>query len=634
MDLRLDPSASMAFVQAGLDRRDIDLRLVSSDDRDKRMSNLSRAYRVNLTVLALVALFTGAFLVFTAVGLSVTRQQSHLALLSVLGASPSQIAMLVVMQGVLTSAIGGVIGCVLGLGLAQLLLSLVGGDLGAGYFSQANPSLDIDLMVLAGFWMLAVATGVVASLAPARTAAWSSTVDQLRMGAAERALAPLAKPFLALVLLALSMVLLLMPPIGGLPIAAYASIACLLLAGVAAMPWLIKAVFGFIAARLGHASASHTLAIWRLAQSPASSAGLIAGVVAAVSLTVAMAVMVASFRDSVAHWLDQILPADVYTSSQGMMDHPGFSPEAMRAVQDIAGVARYEFSRQQPILMAPDRPEVLVMARPLGRDDPARELPLTGPWVATPEPRVFASEAMADLYGWKPGGSYTMALAAKPPVTVWLAGIYRDYGRQHGSIVMNMSDFEYMTGDTRRTAMALWLAPEARADQVVEALRASIPEMREMKFMSAADIRALSLKIFDRSFTLTYALELAALVVAIVAVATGFAGQAMIRLKEFALLAHLGQPTGERFWLIARESSMLLVVAVIWGSMLGVLMSQILIHRVNPQSFHWTMESSFPVVAIAALAIAVVSIGVAAAAFAAGRGLKEGQLKLALQQDW
>lgn len=634
LDLRLSESASVRAMDGKLADMGVALRTVSSDDRDRRMSNLSRAYRVNLTVLALVALFTGAFLVFTAVGLSVIRQQSQLALLSVLGASPAWVASLVIMQGAVVSGIGGAFGCALGLGLAKLLLSLVGGDLGAGYFSAANPALDIDVIALAGFWMLALGIGVAASMAPARAATRGQAADQLRTGAAERMLVPMAKPWPAMLLMVASIALLGVPPIGGLPIAAYASIACLLLAGVVVMPWLIKAVFGVMAKRMQRAMPSTLFAAWRLSQSPASAAGLVAGVVAAISLTVAMAVMVASFRDSVARWLDQILPADVYTSTQGMIDHPGFSAKAMDAVKDIAGIARFEFSRHQPVLMAADRPEVLIMARPLPKDDPARGLPLTGAVAATPTPRVFASEAMADLYGWQLGQSYALPIAGRSSTTVWLAGIYRDYGRQHGSIMMDIGDFEAMTGDARRTALAIWLDAGVRPDQVMGALRRSIPEMQDMKFMSAADIRALSLKIFDRSFVLTYALELAALIVAIFSVATGFAGQALIRQKEFALLAHLGQPKRQRLSLMVKESAMLLALASVWGSLLGVVMSQILIHRVNPQSFHWTMESSFPWPAILALALAVIIIGAVAAALATARSLGDRALKLALQEDW
>jgi len=63
--------------------------LLTEPDREVReMSNLSRAYRVNLNVLALVALFTGGFIVFASISLLTMRLSPMLALLNVLGASP------------------------------------------------------------------------------------------------------------------------------------------------------------------------------------------------------------------------------------------------------------------------------------------------------------------------------------------------------------------------------------------------------------------------------------------------------------------------------------------------------------------------------------------------------------------
>lgn len=639
MDLRLIEGASPQALGESLASLAPGLRLVMADDRQRRMSNLSRAYRVNLSVLALVALFTGAFLVFTTVTFSVLRQHTQLALLGVLGASPRWIIALVQSQALLVCAVGGALGIAMGLGLAKVLLVFVGGDLGAGYFSKAVPAIEFSWRAMLGFWLLAVLVGLLAGWFPSKRASGQTPIEQLRQGAAERMLAPLAKPSLAIGLGIASLGLAFAPAIDGLPLAGYASIACLLSAGVAALPWLVKAAFGLAASLLSQrvrVNASVMFAIWRIAQAPVSAAGLISGVVAAISLTIAMVVMVASFRDSVAQWLDQILPADLYTSSQGMASQSGFSEQSQRKVAQIAGVARYEFNRHQPVLVRPDWPEVIVMARPLPRNNPAEGVPLTGPLIDSGQrPMVFASEAMRDLYGWRPGASYALSLASNaPPVELYVAGIYRDYGRQHGSIMMDIADFFALTGDQRKTSLALWLAPDAKPEQVTEQLRLEIPEIREMKIMSAQEIRALSLKIFDRSFALTYALELAALLVAVFSVATGFAGQALIRSKEFALMSHLGQSPGQRRGVIAIESLALLGLGVAWGVALGFAMSQVLIHRINPQSFHWTMESVIPIFAVVALAAAVVLIGATSALWAAGRGLVARRLSLALREDW
>jgi putative ABC transport system permease protein len=639
LDLRLQESVNTASISEPLAAIAPGLKLVLADDRERRMSNLSRAYRVNLSVLALVALFTGAFLVFTTVTFSVLRQQTQLALLGVLGASPRWLSLLVQAQAVVVCAVGGAIGIAAGLGLAKGLLVFVGGDLGAGYFSKSVPLLEFSWWDMFGFWLLAILVGVLAGWFPARRARGNTPIDQLRQGAAERLLTPLTRPWLPIALAFVSLGLAFAPAVDGLPLAGYASIACILLAGVAFLPWLVRVVFQGLAGLLSkrsHVNSSVLFANWRIAQAPASAAGLIAGVVAAISLTVAMVVMVASFRDSVGRWLDQILPADLYTSSQGMVNQSGFDAQAQRAVVQIQGVARYEFNRQQTVLVRPDWPEVVVMARPFPRSNPAEGVPLTGPLTDLGKrPLVFVSEAMRDLYGWQPGSSYSLALSSTAlPALLHVAGIYRDYGRQHGSIMMDISDFAAITGDDRKTSLAIWLKPDAKPEQVVEQLRRDIPEMRDMRVMTAQDIRALSLKIFDRSFALTYALELAALLVAVFSVATGFAAQTLVRAKEFAVMAHLGQSNHQRRGVITVESLALLSLGVVWGSLLGFAMSQVLIHRVNPQSFHWTMESIVPMMPILLLALAVVGTGAISALWAAGNGLASTRLSVALREDW
>ena len=649
LDIQLVDGASLQDLAEALEHSNLDLKLVTADDRDRRMSNLSRAYRVNLSVLALVALFTGAFLVFTTISFSVLRQQSQLALLSVLGAGRTWLFGLVLTQALLVSAIGGLLGIGLGLGLASVLLRVMGGDLGAGYFSTTVPQLDIDVSILLGFWLLSLVVGAVAGYFPARAATAGSPVLQLRAGATERMLKPVLNARIAVGLALVSMVLTLIPPVDGLPIAAYLSIAFLLFAGLALMPSLVNQFFSWMARSLlrGHTRAispSFTLALWRLAQAPASAAGLIAGVVAALALTVAMVVMVASFRDSVTQWLDKVLPADLYASlsrsdlNQALIDDPAL----IQAITAVPGISRLEFTLQQKILFRPDQPEVMLIARPIPANRAAQVLPVTGNLSTQPKqakaplPEVFVSEAMRDLYGWKPAEIHALPVKGRTGeyIPVWVAGVFRDYGRQHGSVMMDIASYQALTQDTRRTDIALWLTSDTSPSVVLERLRTQFHQFKALEFRSSTDLRALSLRIFDRSFAMTYALEVAALLVALFTVAAGFAGQALLRQKEFALVQQLGQSSAQLTQWITYESGLLLALAACWGTVLGLLMSQILIHRVNPQSFHWTMETSMPVVAIVVLILFTVMLGMLAAVWAAKRNLNSERLALSLREDW
>jgi len=161
-----------------------------------------------------------------------------------------------------------------------------------------------------------------------------------------------------------------------------------------------------------------------------------------------------------------------------------------------------------------------------------------------------------------------------------------------------------------------------------------MPALAQLKWISASDIRQLSLRIFDRSFAMTYALEAAALFVALFSVAAGVTGQLILRRREFGVLAHLGMSESDRWRLVSWEVGLLLGVAVGWASLLGGLISQILIHKVNPESFHWTMQTHFAVGQWLLISVLLLAIGVLTARWAARQGLDPKRLAESLRADW
>ena len=605
------------------------------EKRVQRMSNLSRAYRVNLNVLALVALFTGAFLVFAAVGLSAVRQRPQLALMSVLGADDGWIRDTVMAQGLAVAALGSALGVIAGLGLARGLLAAFGGDLGGGYFPGIRPQLVIDTPVLAGFAMLGVAVGGIASWIPAREAVSARPVEALRGGSTEAALARLARRGPALWLLAAAAVFLMLPPIGGLPLPAYVAIACMLLAAIAAVPWLVARVFSLLARALGRRDLRQPaiwLALLRLAQAPGQAAGVIAGVVASFALTVAMIIMVASFRLAVADWLTVVLPADLYGRVPPGAAHGAISPALQERIAALPGVTRAEFSRAIDLSLDASRPTVALLARSFDPAAPQARLPLTGPAlpIAPDVVPIYVSEAMVGLYGFTIGSAARLPIS---PQTFRVAGVYRDYGRQHGSVTIARDHYRRITGDATVNDMALWVGAATNSTQVIAALIQAEPALAAADFRSASDLRALSLRIFDRSFALTYLLEIAALAVALFGVASSYAAQALARAREFGVLRHLGVSRREILVQVGLEGGLLSGLGALWGAFTGWVIGLVLIHWVNPQSFHWTMETRLPAGLIAASAAALALSGALAAALAVRAATAAGPLG-ALKEDW
>ncbi len=644
IDVRLMAGADRAAFIASL-RLSANITAAEPGDAAQRVSKLSRAYRVNLTVLALVALFTGAFLVFSVLSLSVAKRTQQFALLGVLGLTGRQRLLLVLYESLLLGAIGSAAGIVLGTVLAALALQLLGGDLGGGYFAGVTPSLQWDSAAALAYGAAGLLAAAVGGWWPARAAQRLPPAQALKgLGAAPR---PVRTHWLSAALIATGALLALTPPVAGIPLAAYLSVALLLVGGITALPWLIGLLYDRLALLLSRRALA-LLAVERARRVRESAAVAVSGVVASLSLAVALTVMVASFRDSVTRWLDVVLPADLYVrtaTATGASDTVYLMPEFVQSVARLEGVQRVAAQRSSPLLLDPARPPVTLLARTL---DPARSLPLLGEPLPVPPGQVaiYVSEAMVDLYGARPGTLFAPLSQSLGPLAqteqaqgalFFVAGVWRDYVRQFGAIAIDQREFQRLTGDARINDLALWLVEGAEPEPVQQAIRAIAERLTRsadlIEFASSQQLRAFSLMIFDRSFAVTYWLQAVAIGIGLFGVAASFSAQVLARRKEFGLLAHLGLTRRQILAVVAGEGAAWTAMGAIAGLALGLAVSLVLVHVVNPQSFHWTMDLVLPWARLLALCAAVLLAGTLTA-WLAGRAAAGRDAVLAVKEDW
>ena len=654
IDLRLKPGTNRtAFIQSL--QLPPDITAAEPGDAAERVSNLSRAYRVNLTVLALVALFTGAFLVFSVLSLSVAKRAQQFALLGVLGLTGRERLSLVLVESCVLGVLGSLLGLMLGTGLAAVALRVLGGDLGGGYFAGVAPTLQFSWLAAGGYGALGTAAAVVGGWWPARAA--QKMPEALTLKGLGAAPAPGNGHWLSIILIAIGALFASAPPVFGIPLAAYLSVALLLVGGITALPWGVALLYDFVAPWVAH-QLLPLLAVERARRVRASAAVAVSGVVASLSLAVALTVMVASFRDSVTSWLDVVLPADVYlrtaspAGGAAALDTVYLTPALVNAIGQVKGVKRISTLRTTSLTLDASNPPVALVSRDIA--DPAKVLPLVGNPLPVPAGHIgiYVSEAMVDLYGARPGAAFErfsvsfMPLAnvnraqAAPDLIAnrfYVAGVWRDYARQFGAVVMAKTDFERLTGDTRVNDLALWLTPGAVASDVEQAVRAVADQTagagRLLEFASTREIRAISLKIFDRSFAVTYWLQGVAIAIGLFGVAASFSAQVLARRKEFGLLAHLGLTRRQILTVVAGEGAAWTLIGSIAGLTLGLAVALVLVHVVNPQSFHWTMDLVLPWLRLLALCGAVVLAGTVTA-WLAGRAAAGKDAVLAVKEDW
>jgi putative ABC transport system permease protein len=646
LDVRLAPGARQEEVMAALGAG-ADVRAAAPDEAALRMARLSQSYRVNLSVLSLVALFTGGFLVFSVQSLAVAKRIPQLALLGVLGMDARQRRALVWTDSLAVGLAGALAGLALGTALAQAALRALGGDLGSGTLSDATPRLHWSATAALAYAALGLASAFAGGWWPARAAQAIAPAQSLKgLSSAGGGGAPAR---VGLGLIALAGALALLPPWQAIPWGAYAGVGVLLLGGISLVP---QAVALLLRGLRGARDPVASLALARALDQRHTATAAVAGVVASLSLVVALSVMVTSFRDSLVTWLDQVLPADLYVRPPpAAAEGPSFlAPQVLAAAQG-AGVARVRAERLGALTLAPEQPEATLIARdlPPGADTP--ELPWIVAPAGAPPPGllpVYASEVLAALQRLHRGDVIELPLPPHPgatvppaPVRAVVRGIWRDYARQQGALLMDRADWLRLTGDERTSGLALWLsegsAPSDTAPSAVtarlQAAQAGAGLAAPLEISSSRQLHDYSLRIFDRSFAVTRWLQGVALAIGLAGIAASFSAQVLARRREFGTLQHLGFTRRQVLTLVAAEGALWSAVGAVLGLALGLAVSVVLVKLVNPQSFHWTMQMSVPGIDLLGLGLSVVAAG-ALTAWASGHAAAGRDVVRAVKEDW
>ncbi len=654
IDVRLAPGARQEAVMAVLNAGP-DVRAAAPDEAALRMARLSQSYRVNLSVLSLVALFTGGFLVFSVQSLAVAKRIPQLALLGVLGMSGRQRRTLVWADSLLVGVLGGVAGLALGTGLAAAALRALGGDLGSGTLGSTTPHLQWSALAALAYGALGVASAFAGGWWPALAAQGLAPAQSLKgLSNASGGNWPAAA---GLALIALAGALALVPPWHAIPWGAYACVGVLLLGGISLVPQVVSLLLkGFRGARNPVAA----LAVARAVDQRHTATAAVAGVVASLSLVVALTVMVSSFRDSLIAWLDDVLPADLYVRPlPGASEGPVFLAPAVVAAASGPGVRQVRAERLLPITLAPEQPDATLLAR----DAVAGAAVPVLPWIVAPDAApppagsanvlsVYPSEVLAALQHLRKGDVIALPLpprrgtGATPPgpsvvVQAVVRGIWRDYARQQGALLMARADWLRLTGDDRVSDMAVWLtdtpgeagATGASAAAVIARIRAASPPDTPIDVSTASQLRAVSLRIFDRSFAVTRWLQGVALAIGLAGIAASFSAQVLARRREFGTLQHLGFTRRQVLTLVASEGALWSAVGAVLGLLLGLAVSVVLVKVVNPQSFHWTMQMSVPPGTLLALGLGVIVAG-ALTAWGSGHAAASRDVVRAVKEDW
>jgi putative ABC transport system permease protein len=633
IDLRLRPGNDVDVFRRALGR-DLPagvLAIAPQVERDRAIS-VTRAYRVNLNMLALVALWTGAFLVFSTQSLSVLRRRRSLALLRALGVTRGQLQRALIGEGAALGVAGSLLGVILGLAIATAILRFLTGDLGNGQLRAVGASMRAAPLPMLAFFVMGTVVASIGAWLPARAAARQPPARSLKGGDGDYAVVARASAYSGVALLGLGAALSQLPPVRGLPLFGYAAIAALLFGAVMLVPTLT--VKGLRLAPRTHRIVLDT-AVAQLRENVGLSTLSLASIIVSFSLMVAMAIMVYSFRVSFDHWLGKLLPADMQLRVPFGSDTEYWPAAEQAKLAAAAGVSRIEFRRTRQLLLDPARAPVTLIARGTTAAQAADELPLLRsdklPLPSKAEP-AWISEALQDLYGYKIGAPIDLPLAGRTQ-RFTVAGIWRDYARSSGSIVISRRAYMAATGDGSANEGSIWLKAGASAVLTEAALRAQFARGDSLEILTSTALRERSLQIFDRAFAITYALEAIAVIIGLTGVSFAASSTALARRAEFGMLRHIGMLRRQVVGMLASEGILTSAFGVVYGLVLGTALSLVLVFVVNRQSFNWSIDLAIPAWQLAILSVTLVAAAAITATWS-GRAAMSKDAVQAVREDW
>ncbi len=578
--------------------------ILPADGRTRTAEEMTRAFRLNLTALSLLALVCGVFLIYNTMTFSVVQRRGIIGTLRALGATRREVFALVLGEGLAVAVLGTAAGLASGVFLGRGLVRLVTRTINDLYFVVSVRELSVPAATLVTGAALGIGATLFAALVPAFEATQApprAVLTRSFLEARLRRLLPRATALGAgLLLLGAALLGLsgraLVPSFGGL-FSVILGFAFLAPGATVLLMSLLRRPMGALLGILGRMAARGVIA------SLSRTAVAIAALVIAVSVTIGIGVMVESFRETVVRWLDASLQADVYVavpSRAGGFGGGRLDPEVARRAAALPGVERANLIRRVEI-PSPNGPVRLVA---VGTDSHGlRSFTLKEGRAAEVWPAfqrggaVLVSEPFSSRTGLKRGDAVRLR-TARGERDFPVAGIHYDYASDRGIVLMSRATYLRYWNDPSLSGFSLDLAPGADADRLIDSLRALTPGKKEsgqaLAIQSTGALKRLSLEIFDRTFLITGVLRLLAGMVAFLGVLSSLMALQLERSRELGVLRANGLTPGQVWQLTTSQTGLMGLAAGLLSLPVGLTLAAIMIYVVNRRSFGWTIHMQVP----------------------------------------
>ncbi|MEM7113765.1 MAG: FtsX-like permease family protein [Chloroflexota bacterium] len=614
IDLIVDDDATLATIEAILPTQ---ARIETAASQQNAIQQMTAAFTLNLTALSLLALIVGMFLIYNTVTFSVVQRRPLFGVLRCLGVTQSQLFTLIVAEATILGFVGALLGVGLGVILGQGTVRLITQTINDLYFVVNVQGVAIDPGILLRGLIIGTIAAVLAAIIPAWEAMRTPPQTTLRRSSQENRIRQIL-PWLLLVWAVLTAVGIgLLAVRGGGVATAFGGLFSIVI-GAALLTPPITAVSMRILTPIGQRLLGilGQMAPRDIGRSLSRTSVAIAALMTAVSVIVGVSIMIGSFRNTVVQWLGQTLQADIYISPPGVSaNRPAGSidPDIIAAVNEWPGVTLVSAARPVSAFVPSLDREVGLVAADIdvsqGNRPYAWQKEGITPWDAlTSGGVIIISEALVLKENLTIPPEPIVLETAVGPREFEVAAVIYDYASDQGTIFINRNTYAELWQDDAISSLAAFVSEDADVDAIVTAMQTTFAPQQDLLIRSNQSLRQTSLEVFDRTFAITSALRMLAVIVAFIGVLSALMSLQLEQSQELGILRATGMTIRQLWSLTLLKTGLIGAMAGIFALPVGFVMAWILIYVINVRSFGWTLQMQLqPSYFLQSLAVAILA---------------------------
>jgi putative ABC transport system permease protein len=208
--------------------------------------------------------------------------------------------------------------------------------------------------------------------------------------------------------------------------------------------------------------------------------------------------------------------------------------------------------------------------------------------------KIIVSEPFAFHRGITPEKNAITLLTDQGKQTFEIVGVYYDYTSDQGTIRMDLETYRQYWDDPYITSLAVILEDGADVQTVIDTLRRETLVGYDLEVQSNRELRDGALEVFDRTFSITIALQVLATIVAFIGILSALMALQLEHIREYGIMRANGMTPNQLRKFTLLQTGIMGTISGLLSLPIGLALAFILIHVINVRSFGWSMDLTLP----------------------------------------